>query len=75
MKIIWTLLLLASFSLQGICYDKVSTTVVAKSDETQTNKSRLKAANNAALSSETSKSLLTINLPANIRKAVGFLTA
>ena len=29
MKIIWTLLILASFSLQGICYDKVSTTVVA----------------------------------------------
>ena len=45
MKIIWTLLILASFSLQGICYDKVSTTVVAKSDETQTNKSRLKKAN------------------------------
>jgi hypothetical protein len=45
MKIIWTLLILASFSLQGICYDKVSTTVVAKSDETQTNKSRLKEAN------------------------------
>jgi hypothetical protein len=45
MKIIWTLLILASFSLQGICYDKVSTNVVAKSDETQTNKSRLKKAN------------------------------
>jgi hypothetical protein len=45
MKIIWTLLILASFSLQGICYDKVSTTVVAKSDEIQTIESRLKEAN------------------------------
>jgi len=45
MKIIWTLLILASFSVQCICYDANSVTVVAKSDASRTIESILKEAN------------------------------
>jgi hypothetical protein len=45
MKIILTLIILASFSVQGICQNANSEIVIAKSDEGQTIEARLKEAN------------------------------
>ncbi len=45
MKVIWTLIILASFSMQGLCNDIKAEIVVAKSDESKKVESELKEAN------------------------------
>jgi len=45
MKVLWTLIILASFSMQGLCSDIKAEIVVAKSDESKKVESELKEAN------------------------------